>query len=232
MRTMPAKQTVSPEWDEFLKRMDWRQGEHVTIIGPTGQGKTTLARALLPAREYCIIVATKPKDKVLNALRRKGWHVITEWPPEAHMTKVILWPRTKRGDTTGQKKEIETALISAYEAGGWCILIDELRHVTDFLKLKDQIEILWQQGRSLNVSLVTCNQRPSHIPLLAYDQATHLFLYGDKDETNIKRMGGLGYWDKKEIMEAVSQLPRYSFLYLNTRTGTMEVGTVPRSEVT
>ena len=29
-------------WNSFLKTFDWKQGEHVAAIAPTGAGKTTL----------------------------------------------------------------------------------------------------------------------------------------------------------------------------------------------
>jgi ABC-type Mn2+/Zn2+ transport system ATPase subunit len=34
-------------WEDFRETMGWRSGEHVGMIGPTGQGKTTLMHAIL-----------------------------------------------------------------------------------------------------------------------------------------------------------------------------------------
>jgi hypothetical protein len=58
---------------------------------------------------------------------------------------------------------------------------------------------------------------------MLYDQATHLFFWRDNDETNLKRIGGLGAIDSTLIRHTVGRLPRHSALYLNTRTGRMAV---------
>lgn len=207
-------------WEIARLEMDWRQGEHVTIIGPTGQGKTTLALDLMTMRGYPLIIATKPRDKTLETMRGEGWHVIREWPPTR--SKSILWPKlTRPGDKANQAKVVRHALENAFVTGGYAILIDELSYVLDELRCQNEIKQIWQQGRALSLSLVTCILRPSHIPLLAYDQATHIIMFRDNDETNLRRMGGLGHWSKGEIIENVSALKRHEFLMLNTRTGQM-----------
>lgn len=207
-------------WEIARIEMDWRQGEHVTIIGPTGQGKTTLALDLMTMRGYPLIIATKPRDKTLETMRGEGWHVIREWPPTR--SKSILWPKlTRPGDKANQAKVVRHALENAFVTGGYAILIDELSYVLDELRCQNEIKQIWQQGRALSLSLVTCILRPSHIPLLAYDQATHIIMFRDNDETNLRRMGGLGHWSKGEIIENVSALKRHEFLMLNTRTGQM-----------
>lgn len=201
--------------------MDWRQGEHVTIIGPTGQGKTTLALDLMGQRGYPLIIATKPRDATMERMRRgREWDVIRQWPPKHNRT--ILWPRmVKPSDKYDQSAIIRDALTRVFVAGGYAVLIDELSYVIDELKCRDEITQIWQQGRALGISLVTCILRPSHIPLLAYDQATHIIMFRDNDERNLKRMGGLGHWSRDEIVGQVSQLNRHEFLILNTRTGQM-----------
>lgn len=207
-------------WEVARAEMDWRQGEHVTIIGPTGQGKTTLALDLMSQRGYPVIIATKPRDKTMAKMRRQGWHVIRQWPPTKHRT--ILWPKlVVPSDKYRQGEVIAEALESIFRAGGYAVLIDELSYVLDELKCRDEITQIWQQGRALDISLVTCILRPSHIPLLAYDQATHVIMFRDNDERNLKRMGGLGHWSRDEIIENVSALNRHEFLVLNTRTGRM-----------
>jgi len=207
-------------WEIARLEMDWRQGEHVTIIGPTGQGKTTLALDLMTMRGYPLIVATKPRDRTLETMRGEGWHIIREWPPVR--AKSILWPKLNRpSDKVNQGRVIHNALENAFVTGGYAILIDELSYVLDELRCQDIVKQIWQQGRALNLSLVSCILRPSHIPLLAYDQATHLILFRDNDEVNLRRMGGLSHWSRAEIIEQVSTLKRHEFLMLNTRTGQM-----------
>jgi hypothetical protein len=45
-----ALTSISPDrlsWSSFLSGFQWRQGEHVSLIGPTGTGKSTLAFGLV-----------------------------------------------------------------------------------------------------------------------------------------------------------------------------------------
>jgi hypothetical protein len=135
---------------------------------------------------------------------------------------------TRPTDKPDQARVIEQALNNVYTSGGYAVLIDELSYVlslphmdTRYVKSGEAVAQIWQQGRALNISLVSCILRPSHIPLLAYDQATHIIMFRDNDETNLKRMGGLGHWSRREIIDNVSQLNRHEFLMLNTRTGEM-----------
>lgn len=209
-------------WEETRKTLDWQQGEHVTIIGPTGQGKTTLALELMEQRGYPIIVATKPKDSTMERMKKQGYKVVRSYKDLGKYPRTILWPKLERPrDKYEQAVEIQKALEQIFVSGGYAVLIDELSYVLDELKCKTEITQIWQQGRSNNISLVTCVLRPSHVPLLAYDQATLVIMFRDADEVNLKRMGGLGHWNRKEIINAVGGLDRHEFLVLNTRTGSM-----------
>jgi len=55
------------------------------------------------------------------------------------------------------------------------------------------------------------------VPLFMYDQATHLFLFSDNDETNLRRVGGLGGLSARVVRETVAALPHHDVLYVNTR---------------
>lgn len=212
-------------WPAFLDAFDWRQGEHISLVGPTGCGKTTLGLAILPRRRYVIALGTKPRDDTLDKLRRSGWLRAFDWPvppPRGNEARrIILWPRFHRmDDATRQRDIFDRALRGVFTQGGWCIYADELRYLANDLKLDRLLRLLWLQGRSLSVSLVGGTQRPAWVPLEMYDQATHLFLWRDNDESNLKRISGIGgALNPKEVRTLVSRLPLHDVLYLNTRTG-------------
>jgi hypothetical protein len=105
----------------------------------------------------------------------------------------------------------------------WAINADEVSYIGNDLRLEPLLKLIWQQGRAIGLSLVAGTQRPVHVPLLIYDQSTHLFFFRDNDETNLRRIGGIGWLNAREIREAVARLPKYYFLYVNTRTGEMKI---------
>lgn len=203
--------------------MNWQQGEHATLIAPTGEGKTTLARQLLPLRQHVMVLATKQRDKVLAEFRQDDYRPMRE--PQAWAERVIIRPPFPRDPDklfAAHRDVFRRALVTAYREHGWTVYADEVRYLAGKLRLQDELELLWLQGRSLGVTVVASTQRPRHIPLEAYDQATHLFLWRDTDRSNVERIAEIGgAVDRGEIMRRVPQLPRYQFLYVNTRTGTV-----------
>lgn len=222
--TEPAARAGLTPWSDFLARLDWRQGEHLSLIGPTGGGKTTLALQLLPRREWVTVLATKPADPTLNKLRRQGYKLIEKWPPPALTQRVLLWPRFRgRRDMVPQRAAIAEALTEMFAAGGWCIFVDELSYLSQMLRLDTDLRLLWQQGRALNLTLVGATQRPAWVPLEMYSQATHLFFWRTTDRTDLGRIGGLGGIDPGLVRQRVSRLAPHETLYVNTRTGEMLV---------
>ncbi len=218
-------------WDEFMDGLDWRQGEHVSMIGPTGQGKTTLALALLPRRSYTVVLGTKPRDKTLTSLiRNDGYKRIYQWPPGPTRRRVVLWPVIRRPeDIPHQQEVLDAALRDIYAEGGWCIFVDEVWYLSVFLGMSRLLELFWSQARSLNISFVAATQRPAHVPLMMYSQPTHLFFWKDNDPANLKRLKELGGGlNSKLVAAAIESLRPFEALYLNTRTGAMAITTAPR----
>lgn len=218
----PATAPARVSWADFLAQLDWRQGEHVTLVGPTGTGKTTLALALLPRRRYTVAFGTKPRDDTLQQLVSAGWHRIEQWPPYPDDRRVVLWPKFRTlGDVAKQRAAFAEALGAIFTAGSWCVFADETRYLVDPLRLTNSLRLLWLQGRSLGISLVCATQRPAWVPREAYDQATHLFFWRDNDRENLRRLrdiGGIGP-GSDSLAATVANLAGHDVLYLNTRTG-------------
>lgn len=220
------------QWHEIENRLTrssarWKQGEHISIIGPTGSGKTFLGLKLLPIRDYVSIFASKPRDDLLKSWgKRNRYTTIKEWPPSHIDKRVILWPPYKGPkDKLKQAFVFQRAIHEQFHAGGWTMFVDEAFY-WQMLGLSEELEAVWIQGRSIKLSLVAATQRPKGVPLLMYDQPSHLFFFRFSDENDLKRIGGIGWLDRKEIQQSVSRLERYEFLYIYVPNGEMMISRV------
>lgn len=217
-------------WSEFLERFDWQQGEHVTLVGPTGGGKTELLTKILERRQYVLLFGTKPEDDTLRRLTRRGggfklvrrWEDVPAVIPKSGTLRVVLWPKfTKPEHVYDQAVELDKAMRAAFTERHWCLVADELHYACVTLGLSKLIDMMWTQGRAIGISMVGACQRPRWVPLFAFSQATHLFLWRTNDEDDLKRLGGLGGLSSREIRATVAAIDRHDVLYLNTRTGQM-----------
>jgi hypothetical protein len=206
-------------WPDHLATWEWKQGEHVTLIGPTGCGKTTLAADIANRREFVLVLASKPRDPVIDTYKDRGYRITREWPvPNGRW---ILWPKNERHEDLPKQRDVfGRALASVYRAGGWCVVADETRYITDFLKLSRHVELLWLQGRALGVSTVALAQRPRHLPLAAYSQASHLYLWNVRDREDIRRLADIsGPVDIRTLMAQVQRLGQHETIYVGANTG-------------
>lgn len=216
-------------WPEFIGQFSrqWHQGEHLSMVGPTHSGKTTLALHLLPRRRWVVALGTKPRDATLSALvKTAGWRRVRKWskrPQLGHgidQQRLILWPTyTRTEHKAEQAAEFRRALGDMFTEGSWTVYADEVKWLHQNLGLGDLLHDYWEQGRALDITFVAGTQRPRWVPLEMYSQATHVFLWRTNDGDDLKRIGGLGSHDSRAIRDRVAKLDRFQTLYVNTRTG-------------
>lgn len=222
------------EWEEFYRVFRWRQGDHVTFLGQTECGKTTLALNVLPKRNWQVILVTKRKDPQLDRLKKKGYREVRTWNqvlPELG-SKYLLRPNLRTLDDGNQQLQFWEALNGAFNSGCWTLYADEIRYLIDNLRLRRQFEVLWLQGRTLNVSVVAATQRPAHIPLEAYSQASHLFFWRTTDDRDLRRVNEIGGTvDGKTIRREIPRLRQYEALYVCARNGLIVRTMVPKELV-
>lgn len=229
------------EWDQFVLDLRqgqdrWQQGEHVALIGPTGCGKTTIAHTLLELRRAVCVMATKPESASLRRFAQDyGYKIIRSWDDkpvydrrDQKTHKIMLWPRIALlGDVRSQQREIHRAMENIFTVGNWCVYLDELKYVSQTLRLQPIIDLYLLQGREMGISFMGATQRPAWIPLEVYDQSTHIFLWQERDERNLMRLAGIASLDSRLIRDTVTSLKRHEFLYINTRTANLVRSTAP-----
>lgn len=224
---------VAFERDEFLSDIwAYEAGQHVTLLAPTQQGKTTLAYQLIERsatpRLPALSLIMKPRDKTPTRWIRQLGHVrVSTWPPPPwkrmgrRPAGWALWPKRSgrvRADNVMLADRFGRALDDTYAHGNRILFADEAVGLSRILKLDPELVALWTQGSGMGAGLWAASQKPSHIPTWAYNQAEHLFLGPEPDRRNRLRFGEIGGFNPAVVEAAVMSLGQYEWLYIR-RTG-------------
>lgn len=228
------------ERQDFLTRIwDYKVGEHVTFLGPTKSGKTTLKMQLLNAIHdfpgHKVIVDTKPRNREVDEWAERFQWPVTRTMPIGPYTRarwtmkgydfdtVVFRPPHPYDPEEGDdsvREDIKRFLLRAYHGKkNWIIDADEMLDWVD-IKLDKIMRVLWSRGRSMDLGFWGGTQRPYDVPLYAYSSPTHLFFSRDNDPRNRERLRGIaGLPNPKEVDATIANLPKFHWLYLQPRDG-------------
>ncbi len=222
-------------WSKLERHLGthWRLGQHATLIGKTGSGKTHLTIALANLRPYVMFAATKRRDPLVSYMLAHGFKAVasvnevprTETGRPVYR-KVVVWPGTtivnEKQRHAVQKYELGLMLSTAERQGNWTVVVDETMWAYDMLQLKRELDSAWYQGRSAGVSIIANAQRPTRVPRLMISGASHLFLSYVSDKRDLEPLRDIAGVVPREVIEAT--LPtldweRHEFLYIGADTG-------------
>ena len=229
--TDTGRDVLAMPWDEFREwfKPRWRQGEHLSILAPTGAGKTTFAGGLLDIRRYVLAADPKGGDETLGALR---WERLTSWPGERDMdrllehherhdpplpTRFVMGPVVHTEKQLAQMKSaLADSLDGVWRMGGWTYYIDELQVVADrrLLDLSAKVDRLLVSARSKGVSMVYAFQQPKWVTSASLTQPTWMAVGYTRDTDTVTRLAELMGRPKAEIRGALRGLDRYCWLVI------------------
>lgn len=221
--------------DEFLDSYwQYRPGEHVAFIQPTGGGKTVMAYQCLERamgdNPHLRVVSLMPKPAdpaTVQWASRLNLKEVPAWPPlklkfwEEKPSGYVLWPphatnlppEARRAQVAA---ELKKGIDAQYWAGNSITFCDDTHSAAVLMGLNPYLEELWVNGRANGSGLWAATQKPSgtigtgSVSSFMYSSASHLFLGRDNDERNIQRFGEIGGVDPKLIESVVRDLRMYS----------------------
>jgi hypothetical protein len=232
---MALRQTIPPRLlrvnqEEFASSYwQYEAGQHVSVFGPTGSGKTTLQFKLLDqsaTKELPgVVLVVKPKDDTVDTFNKSLRFVKVEsWPPSSikryqykDRRGWLVWPKHDFDPKTDDKKLhdiMRRTILGNYKKGNCIIVADETYGLTNELKLGDELIAVWSKGRSMGAGLWSGTQRPAYVPGWMYNQAQHLFIANDPDKRARQRYGEIGGIDPRIIDMIVNDLDKHEFLYI------------------
>jgi len=236
-----SDEVIGLSWDDFLRKMskDWHQGEHVCLVAPTGEGKSTFVTQLVERlRKFALICDLKGGDPTLDDL---GWDRITKWPLSRDYRKQMEEGTPVRlivgglGRTPKARHErvnlFKQVLEGVYQDGSWTFVVPDLALLTDrrFGDAGAQVTELLLAARSAKISVVTEFQRPAGVPREAADQATYLGTSYTRDVDTVARLAEMLGRSRVQMRGAVRGLGEtpYSWIWVSRRPREPLIVTVP-----
>lgn len=221
-------------WAEVADELvgQWAQGEHFTILGPTGEGKTHLEIDLLERRakarrSHTVFLETKPKDATISGL---GWPIIRkreQWPPGYGQTRVVVWPPYGRQEThvARQRAVFKPVLDDIFHDGHRTVAFDELTDFSDHPRdggygLSSTVSEFYRKGRSNGITTMGTTQRPRNAPRAAFSECRWFASFIITDDDDLRRVGELGGRVDKAVLRAVIRsLGEHEFVLVRVRSG-------------
>lgn len=218
------------DWEtEFLPwwRSTWQPGEHVSLIAPTGGGKSTTVRGLLDHRRYVLALDAKGGDSTLDGF---GYPRLEKWPGVRSMRQTIernnednVPSRYLIGNRVGPSTDIERltrlidqVLTDVFEMGGFTVYADELMVMTDprQMNLRAKVDALLVLARDKGVSFVSSFQATSWVTPMAIKQPTWIGVSYTRDVDTVNRLAEVLGRPKAEVRGAIKGLDKYCWIFV------------------
>lgn len=244
----PSDLTVIPRADFLSRYWRYEPGEHVTVLGHTGSGKTWLMMQLLAMTASpklpSVTTVMKPTDATVTKWAAANGHRIVRDYPVSQFGMIwrrkpngyILWPEHSYNlDPDYDEARHATAFIQAlryaYKTGNHIVAVDDATRASELatqrtpgrrpITVGKWMRTIWSLGRDPGCGQWIASQRAVGLDLLAYNGASHLLLAKEPDARNRKRFEEIGGVDSALVAATTRRLRPYHFLYIRRTDDTM-----------
>jgi hypothetical protein len=205
---------------------DYQPGQHVSLFGPTGRGKSRLTYQLLGQvinRDHQVLSLhgkIKGRDPVVGAAGKKlNLRVVPELPSGARRkidykrrcNGYLIVPLEKPGTPAEEELKLRdafrTAIHQNYRTTGRNTIthVNEAHQIQAELKLKQDVEAPLMRGGPDNAVWHEA-QRGRFLSYHTYSAPEHIFVFYDDDSDNRRRYSDFGCADPDEIFWITSHL--------------------------
>lgn len=204
----------------------------MALIGDTGTGKSTLMARLSLHRSYLITVRTKPDDvkwpgkvvREVSQIQRK----LTDTDSDRWV--LDLSSKSAKPNFDFQRAQIAQLFERAWNERGWTLALDETYYIDKVLNLRQNLNWMLTQGRSVGITLMMGIQRPTDISRFVMSSSTHTIVFR-QDGRDARTVSEACAFDLRPVLTSLP--PHYFAWYyrpgrklftgtLNPETGTLE----------
>src|SRR5487761_1188074 len=210
-------------------------GSDISVVGPTGEGKTTFAAGILGLRRWVMAMDPKGEDETLTASgfervgtlptasrgpvwRAQHWSAARQWDrienaiAEGKPARIIVGGPARTGEQDAANQDLmRRCFLYARVAGGWTVYVDEFELVSSerMFRLGPQVERMLISARRDGTSVVTSFQAAAWVSKHATRQARFAVIWPTGSRQMIRNIAEDMGRDWKQLAAAVDELPPF-----------------------
>lgn len=193
------------------------RSDRVFLVGSTGSGKTTLAKALLWRLSDVFILDPKRTFSLPAGWASSTYFSMRELEQHTDTDPANPHAAIYRPTLDDMEKGCNDFFEYLFDRGDCYIYVDEAMRVTNGTRLGRGYATVLQLGRERGIGCWSATQRPANIPLVIITEAEHFFVFRLRNPVDRHRMAE--FTGQPEL----DDMPRdqHGYWYYSDKTGNL-----------